>query len=96
MAQGCISVIEMTVMLGFVQQNPRRGVMAKGKKLPRFDVSKAGQGFCVIGSSGHAASVFIYWGAGVSALAMGVTDSSICLVWLLTSEGQRTIQDGAD
>lgn len=45
MAQGCISVIEMTVMLGFVQQNPRRGVMAKGKKLPRFDVSKAGQGF---------------------------------------------------
>lgn len=48
MAQGCISVIEMTVMLGFVQQNPRCGVMAKGKKLPRFDVSKAGQGFVAV------------------------------------------------
>ena len=54
MAQGCISVIEMTVMLGFVQQNPRRGVMAKGKKLPRFDVSKAGQGFIAVGALFHA------------------------------------------
>jgi hypothetical protein len=45
MAQGCISVIEMTVTLGFMQQNPRCGVMAKGKNLPRLNMLQAGQGF---------------------------------------------------
>ena len=45
MAQGCISVIEMTVGAGFVQEHAYSRVMAKGKKLPRFDMSKAGQGF---------------------------------------------------
>ncbi len=45
MAQGCISVIEMTVRACLVQEHAHFRVMAKGKKLPRFDVSKAGQGF---------------------------------------------------
>src|SRR5690606_5175025 len=44
MAQGCISVIEMTVMLGFMQQNPRRGVMAKGKKIAPVRCVEGGAG----------------------------------------------------
>lgn len=83
-----------------MKQLLRLGVMAKGEKLPRFDVSKAGQGSGKFGLSGHAASVFIYWGVRASALAVGgdrFIYLSVCLsVWLLTSEGQRTIQDGAD
>ncbi len=39
MAQGCISVIEMTVGRGFVQEHTHLWVMAKGKKLPQFGVS---------------------------------------------------------
>lgn len=54
MAQGCISVIEMTVSAGFVQEHAHLWVMAKGKKLPRFDVSKAGQGFVAVGALCHA------------------------------------------
>lgn len=68
MAQGCISVIEMTVSACLVQEHSHFRVMLEGKKLPRFDVSKAGQWVRQIHLS----------------------------VWLLTSEGRRTIQDGAD
>lgn len=54
MAQGCISVIEMTVMLGFVQQNPGRMVVPQDKNLPRLYVLQAGQGFVAVGALCHA------------------------------------------
>ncbi len=45
MAQGCISVIEMTMSACLVQEHAHFRVMAKGKKLPRLSMLQAGQGF---------------------------------------------------
>lgn len=49
MAEGCNSVVEMTVSACLVQEHAHLGVMAKGKNLPRLDVSKAGQGSGIVG-----------------------------------------------
>lgn len=59
MAQGCISVIEMTVMLGFVQQNPRCGVMAKGKKIAPVRCVEGGAGVVAVGALCHATFLFV-------------------------------------
>lgn len=66
MAQGCISVIEMTVSACLVQEHSHLRVMAKGKKLPRFDVSKAGQGFVAVGALCHATFLSVGCWLGIS------------------------------
>lgn len=50
MAEGCISLVEMPVMPRFVQQHAGRRVVSEGKKLPRLDVWKAGQGSSKVGA----------------------------------------------
>ena len=53
MAEGCISVVEMTVVPRFVQQHAGHGVVSQDKNLPRLDVSKAGQWFVAVGAMRH-------------------------------------------
>lgn len=59
MAEGCISVVEMTVPAKLVQQHAGHWVVFEGKKLPRLDVSKAGQGACKIGAMFHRALQYL-------------------------------------
>lgn len=72
MAQGCISVIEMTVSACTADQLPGLGVMLEGKKLPRLDVSKSGQGFVAVDLINHREDILCLRCRGSDMILAGV------------------------